>query len=163
MPAPAAVRNLIYQMCTYSMRFNSIRTLAPQGRCENRGSRQRFDDKRLNIGVSGQLRPVLKPTRRAQCVDCRSGCTGVRKDKLHVLYVFEGRRSWPKLRHFKHAKHIEDLVRFRFRDRIWASLARGFRAICVDNMSDTSGSILRKYLPNLSKMTEMYGGFLSLY
>ena len=52
----------------YEEAVNSTRTLAPQGNWENRGSRQGFDDKRLNIGVSRQLRPVLKSTRRAASI-----------------------------------------------------------------------------------------------
>ena len=82
------------------------------------------------------------------------GCKEVRNEKLHVFSVLEGRRSWPKLRHFKHLDHIEDVIRFRFRDRIWASLDRGFPAICVDNMSRTSGSITEKLLWILRQITK---------
>ena len=48
--------------------FNSTPTVAPQERWENRGPRQRSDDKMLNIGVSGQLRPVLNSSRRAASI-----------------------------------------------------------------------------------------------
>ena len=48
------------------------------------------------------------------------------------------------MKDFGHRKHIEPVVRIHFRDRIWTPLDRGFRAICVDNVGDTSGSISEK-------------------
>ena len=54
------------------------------------------------------------------------------------------------MRHFKHEIHIEDVIHFHFRDRLWAPLDKGFRAICVDSMGHTSGAISKKYLSDLA-------------
>ena len=54
------------------------------------------------------------------------------------------------MRHLKHEIHIEDVIHFHFRDRLWAPLDKGFRAICVDSIGHTSGAISKKYLSDLA-------------
>jgi hypothetical protein len=54
------------------------------------------------------------------------------------------------MRHLQHEIHIEDVIHFHFRDRLWAPLDKGFRAICVDSMGHTSGAISKKYLSDLA-------------
>ena len=54
--------------CPIAVCINSSRTVAPQGKWENRGSRQIFDEGSLHIGASGQLRLVLKSSGRAASI-----------------------------------------------------------------------------------------------
>jgi hypothetical protein len=54
------------------------------------------------------------------------------------------------MRHLKHEIHIETVIHFHFRDRLWAPLDKGFRAICVDSIGHTSGAMSKKYLLDLA-------------
>ena len=73
-------------------------------------------------------------------------CKGVNSWKLNVLFAVKQEDLDPEWdRHFKHEKHIEDVVHFHLRHRIWAPLIKGLRAICVDILGATSGSTWKKY------------------